>query len=31
MAKVIPLEIFPTNSRKTINKLIGLKSENNNK
>ena len=31
MAKVIRLEIFPTNLRKIINKLIGLKSENNNK
>ena len=31
MAKVIPLEIFLINLKKIINKLIGLKSENNNK
>ena len=31
MEKVIHLEIFLTNLRKTTNKLIGLKSENNNK
>lgn len=31
MAKVILLEIFLINLKKIINKLIGLKSENNNK